>query len=235
MQTRLNEVMVGLAVLISKFFTFIGKNFQTIITIIGIYLTINFVQSVIKSFEKPVYTQEFVNALQDTLTVVKNKNGELTTSINVLRTDNYKDVLSIQTKDKALLRLQNELKQIKNSNTTIATVNTSINNILNVDSSKTKFQFEDKWTSLKGETYPNPYFKLVVINEPTITQYIKDSKMVAEYKDNNPYTTVKELKSYSPLPKVTIFDKIKVGPSISWTPLSGGGFQPGISVIYSIY
>jgi hypothetical protein len=68
-----------------------------------------------------------------------------------------------------------------------------------------------------------------------ITQYIKDSKMVAKYKDNNPYTTVKELKSYSPLPKVTIFDKIKVGPSISWTPLSGGGFQPGISVIYSIY
>jgi len=32
-----------------------------------------------------------------------------------------------------------------------------------------------------------------------------------------------------------LISKIKVGPSISWTPLSGGGFQPGISVIYSIY
>ncbi len=189
----------------------------------------------LKGCSKTDYSPAFVNALQDSLHTERNSKGELLTFISVLQTQNSKDVLDIKTKDKTLLRLQAALKTARKGNVTVVETNTVIHGALILDSTKTKFNFEDKWVSLKGETYPNPQFDLIVVNEPVIKQYIKDGKMVAEYSDSNPYVNVKNMKSFSPLPKKTIFDKIKMGPSISYTPLSGGGFQPGFSVIYSIY
>jgi hypothetical protein len=190
---------------------------------------------IMKSGSKTEYSSTFVNALQDSLHTERNSKGELITFISVLQTQNSKDIIDIKTKDKTLLRLQEALKKARKGNVTVVETNTTIHGVLSLDSSKTKFNFEDKWVSLKGETYPNPQFDLKVVNEPVIKQYIKDGKMVAEYTDGNPYVTVTNMKSFSPLPKKTLLDKIKVGPSITWTPLSGGGFQPGFSVIYSLY
>jgi len=214
-------------------------NFFTQHDIVGIVLPVLFIMGSIiftlKGCSKTNYSPDFVSALQDSLHTERNSKGELLTFISVLQTQNSKDVLDIKTKDKTLLRLQAALKTARKGNVTVVETNTVIHGALTLDSTKTKFNFEDKWVSLKGETYPNPQFDLIVVNEPVIKQYIKDGKMVAEYSDSNPYVNVKNMKSFSPLPKKTLLDKIKVGPSITWTPLSGGGFQPGFSVIYSLY
>lgn len=209
--------------------------YDSIIIILIVISTLATVISSLKSCTKESASQNFVSALQDSLKVEKNKNGQLVSSISVLQVDNTNTLLAIKTKDKTLLKLQEELKKTKKANVTVVETNTSIHESLVVDNSKTKFNFENQWIELKGETSPNPYFDLIINNKPVIKQYVEDGKMVVEYSDENPYVSVTNMRSFSPLPKKTIFDKIKIGPGISYVPFAGGGFQPSFSVIYSLY
>lgn len=229
------EVMGLVQQLRTKFHQFTWDN-DIYLIIIGIPTLVILCIFMLKSCTSNTqYSQNFINALQDSLHVEKDKNGKLISSISVLQADNANAVLDLKTKDKTLQRLQTELKKTKKANVTVVETNTNIHESLNVNNDKTKFDFENKWIKLKGETSPNPYFDLNLTSEPVIKQYIKDGKMVAEYSDNNPYVSVTNMKSYSPLPKKTIFDKVKIGPSISYVPFAGGGFQPSFSVMYSLY
>lgn len=54
-----------------------------------------------------------IEVLNDTIKYTRNRNGELTASIGVFRTARLNDFLSLQTKDKEITNLQNEVKAYK--------------------------------------------------------------------------------------------------------------------------
>lgn len=176
--------------------------------VILLSLLLNFGAAAINIFKAPQYSQEFVNALQDSVKVVKNKNNELEFRTLTLTSQNVNSLLAIKQNNETIKKLQEEVKQYKNRLGKTGSVVVA-NNVTHLDSTLVatpdSLYFKDKWVDL---VVKNTNFKLSVINKPTIVLgEDKQGKFVSIH-DENPYVVTKDVRSYQKEEKKSVFTTI---------------------------
>ena len=171
---------------------------------------------------------EQVNAMykvsQDSLTITKNSKGVLEAKIAVFTSDKEKDFINLQTKDKAILDLQNQVKYYKSilvagSSVTNATIVTKTDTMfidngtllvtkdsivtMNVDLDRLFHGWITGHISATKDLYNNLTSKddttkvsISVLNKFTIVVAKDKGKPVAILTDENPYTNTVGLRSY---------------------------------------
>jgi len=200
-----------------------------------------------------VKQQDFnLEALTDSVSVTKNKLGEVSYKVTALRSTNADLLKSISSKDTTIQRLQ-ELVDIYKSEvsdggtitvTETITVIDTVTEIVYLDSTSS-FNFTDKWISLSGSIEDQLLkFKLATKDQLSIiTGYEREGflklkrKPFAEITPASPYTKVVDIKSIT-IQNDNRYNWLSVtgGPSIIYVNgqvFAGLGFTIGPS--YSIY
>lgn len=202
-----------------------------------------------------------INALNDSIQYYKNQNNQLVSKISVIETENKETFLSLESKDKEILKLQELIK--KNRNADVATIieNKTVYDtlvqemdILNIYSNGIKL---NEWTKGWFNGYikftpqldkdDNPTGKAdfdlsIEVNNKFRIVHKKDEKgdRFVEVFDENPYSKTKSIRSYYQLPPPEKKPKIKkfsIGPNLSYGVNHKGEFLPyiGVGVQYNLF
>jgi hypothetical protein len=173
-----------------------------------------------------------IENLNNELKIVKTKNGTLAYQISQMQSQNIKDILDLKSKDDEIKRLQKYVKENKskikeNGSVTVATGEFVISN--RMTEKNDSLIFNDEWIKLNVTTKPDPKFDLKVITKPVIILGEENGVPFALYKDENPYLSINDLKSYGVKPKKSFFEKIHVGVGYAITG-STNGISNGLSL-----
>lgn len=197
------------------------KKISTTTWVIVVLLAIIFVLGLVTCNQSKKIDEKanFIDAMNDTLKIVRNKDSSTTASITAFRTDNYKQFLALQSKDATILRLQQVLKDnaavVKNGGS-VTTVGTSTG--IHTHNPNEGITYRD--TVVKDSLiyiYPEYFSRIknlgnwftgdITANRAGITLNLegKDSfdivvgfeknKPIVKLTSHNPYVTVTELRS----------------------------------------
>lgn len=181
--------------------------------------------------------QRLIEAMNDTVKFWKDKNGESHYIIQALETDNSKKIISLQTKDKEILKLQEAVKEYQNkiNKGGAVTVFETINKIDTVlvaqaDRDTLRFFLSDKWVDMEMTIYQKKEMELAYLfrDEFKIITGKDKGKAFVEITSLNPHSTVKNLRSYINTPK----EKNKnwgIGPYIGYG-IGSNGLTPTVGV-----
>ena len=207
--------------------------------------------------QKEMYQEreELITVLNDSIVKYKNKEGELVAKISSFETQEVEDFLSLQTKDKEIIELQEEVEKQKKvlkekgsvtkfqTETSISTESVSTN-IGTTEKPKYFSQFNlDGW--VVGEATADEFetklslrikneYNVVVGTEPTGFLGLGKGKAFSEVTNKNPYADVTSLRTYQvslPKPK-----KISLGPQVGVKLDLTGVISPyvGFGATYSL-
>jgi hypothetical protein len=178
-------------------------------------------------------TAQLINALQDTVKVSIDKYGDKVSQIAQIRTDKPQTFLTIKSGDAEIQRLQAEVKKYKsqikqNGSVTVfsssVAVDTTFATTIKPDGSVSG-QAMDEWYSVQVNS---GRVKLGVKNSYTVALVEEGGQGVVKIKNENPYSTEGEIRTYAPLPKQTkrwgvgpfagidATGKISAGAAVSW-------------------
>lgn len=169
-------------------------------------------------------TAQLINAMQDTVRVHVDKYGDKVSQISQIRTDKPQTFLTIKSGDAEIQRLQAEVKKYKgqikqNGSVTVfsssVAVDTTFAAIVKPDGTVSG-QAGDDWYSVQVNS---GRVKLGVRNRYTVAIVEEDGQGVVKIKNENPYSTEGEIRTYAPLPKQT--KRWGVGPYIGYDALRG--------------
>lgn len=197
-------------------------------------------QSCNKNNKKEKQNEALIEALNDTLKIVRQEDSTIKATIAVIQTEKARDFLKLQLKDKELIELQELVKEYKKVMVAGSSVTKGLIEtvailkkktppiIIKADTVKGKDSISyiyptyedslvDKWVNVKGRmSKDSSDFDIKVNNEFTaVMGYDKKKKApFIEYHLLNPYSTMTQLRSYqvSPLP-------VK-----KWVVAIGGGY-----------
>jgi len=151
---------------------------------------------------------QLINALQDKVTVSIDKYGNKVSQISQIRTDKPQTFLTIKSGDAEIQRLQAEVKkyksQIKQSGSVTVfsssvAVDTTFAATAKPDGGVTG-QAGDEWFLVQ---VGDGRVKLGVKNRYTVALVEEKGVGVVKIKNENPYSTEGEIRTYAPLPKQT--------------------------------
>ena len=169
-------------------------------------------------------TAQLINALQDTVKVSIDKYGDKVSQISQIRTEKPQTFLTIKSGDAEIQRLQAEVKKYKsqikqNGSVTVfsssVAVDTTFAASVKPDGSVTG-QAGDEWYSVQ---VGDGRVKLGVKNRYTVALVEEKGVGVVKIKNENPYSTEGEIRTYTPLPKQT--KRWGVGPYVGYDALRG--------------
>lgn len=169
-------------------------------------------------------TAQLINALQDTVRVHVDKYGDKVSQISQIRTDRPQTFLTIKSGDAEIQRLQEEVKKYKgqikqNGSVTVfsssVAVDTTFAATVQPDGSVSG-KTGDEWYSVQVNS---GRVKLGVKNRYIVALVEEDGQGVVKIKNENPYSTEGEIRTYAPLPKQT--KRWGVGPYVGYDALRG--------------
>ena len=169
-------------------------------------------------------TAQLINALQDTVKVSIDKYGDKVSQINQIRTDKPQAFLTIKSGDAEIQRLQAEVKKYKsqikqNGSVTVfsssVAIDTTFAASVNPDGSVSG-QAGDEWYSVRVNS---GRVKLGVKNRYTVALVEEMGVGVVKIKNENPYSTEGEIRTYTPLQKQS--KRWGAGPYIGYDALRG--------------
>lgn len=203
----------------------ISENIKNWLVIILIVIGILYIYKTFIDMPKPSNTN--VAALVDSVRILTDENGKLRAQVQTITLSNYKELTELTgVKDSLIKKLQEEIKKNKGGSAIVLNTITKIHDTLYVN--KSNFKFDNEHVLLSGSISPKPYFDLEVRNNPTLSLFKEDNKVIAQYKDTNPYTKVNDMRAYMDLPK----DKDNsqgLGAGIHYDLISK---EPGIGIGY---
>lgn len=198
----------------------------------------------------------YKNLMEDTLVQYRDKNGVLSSKVNVLEVLNKNQILELNTNKQTLIRLQDELKvqqgRVTNSvgfsgqtkfDTIIKTeikyvYDTIIENgdTILIPLQKYAVHHNDRWVKVNFDSdSSNTQISILLENEYTVSLVKKKKKYEAIVKNYNPYSSVSEISAVSlqgfPRPK-----KFGLGVQLGYGINSSFRIQPyiGVGVSYNI-
>lgn len=181
-------------------------------------------------------TAQLINALQDTVKVSIDKYGDKVSQISQIRTDKPRTFLTIKSGDAEIQRLQAEVKKYKsqikqNSSITVfsssVAVDTTFTASVKPDGTVTG-RTGDEWYSVQ---VGDGRVKLGVKNRYTVALVEEKGVGVVKIKNENPYSTEGEIRTYAPLPKQT--KRWGVGPYVGYDALKG--ISAGAAVSWHLF
>ena len=196
---------------------------------------------------------ELNNALQDTLTTMRNKDSSSTTTISTLRTESVRNFLRLQTKDKVISDLQDIVKDYSSKLKAGNSVTNALLETLVKTQGKTTILYKDtviyndkysyiypeysdslinKWITYKGRMNKDSSFSSFIIRNTFSAVVGNDKgKPFVDLTLGNPYSEVKELRTYQvmlPKPKRFGFGfstGVTFNSKFLFTPYIGIGFN----------
>lgn len=230
-------------------------NWKLLAIVLGIITIIIYIDSCNKIKQVEKEHTAFVEALNDTITVYKNREGNLVTSISVLASNNAKEFYQLNIKDSTIQHLQDVVKDYKNklkagSSVTTVTSESSIKNTnptivvppkepLPLNSIPIYPTYRDTMSNqwVKYSIEMNKDSSKITIkfsNRYDIVIGSDKGKPFADIINYNPYDTVKTLRTYQitlPKPKkwgVGISGGAALGTNFKFTPYIGVGINYNI-------
>lgn len=148
----------------------------------------------------------FIEAYSDSITTYKDKNGQLTYKVQALEISSVGMLNYISSKDSSY----NELKKLADlykrkldqTGDGVVIVNTvteldTVTVLIPDSAGGRRFHYLDRWVSLSGLVTDSLRFDLSVDDDISVIQYTKKGKRYIDIKSASPYSTVKDIKSFT--------------------------------------
>lgn len=184
----------------------------------------------------------FISALEDTITIKKNKNNQYVSTISALTAESAKTFAKLDIKNKEVKELQNTIKEYKykvetltkfKSQIIVDTVTNTVVEYIQGELPTYKWKFKDEWIDLSGVSKEaNTQFSLEVTNKYDVALYEKKKQYKIDITNYNPYSKTTNIQSfYKSKPRQK---RVGIGPYIGYGYNNGFGFQAGIGITYNI-